>query len=244
MENDTQNEEQQPAKEQVENSGAEEGQQQQATEGQRQQEEQQQAAEGEKQTGIAAGEDKPIVEKPIGFTDFLKERGIETEKLAEKAKPAEKAKEEQQAITKPVKVIYHRDLSKIPEKDHHLFKNMSIDSFKRLQPIYLDYNRMKKEYEETKKEKEALENQVKSKPPASVYGHPRAFMLSEDYQQKSVNNEAAQGILDHWQLQMIKLESGEKWQDIDIDPKTGNFVLGQPQEPTPEAKLRILRQVN
>ncbi len=163
------------------------------------------------------GEEK----KEVGFSDFLKARGVEIDKIDTEDKKQEPKKKEVQT----------RTFDDIAEEDRPLFKAMSNDSFNKLKPIYLEHKQLKVENETLKSRK--------PEGSASIYGHPQAFVLTKEYSTHSNDAALAEKIKSHWALQSAKVSRGEKWQDLDMDPKTGKLVLSEPKESNAEAEAFI-----
>ncbi len=163
-------------------------------------------------------------EKEIGFSDFLKNRGvILDESLVEPKKVDLKTKKQQEVAS--------RVLNDIDEVDRELFKAMSNTTFNKLKPIYLEHKQLKQENETLK--------ESRKKEVSTVYGHPKAFLLTKEYQQHENDYNLSERIRTHWALQAAKVSRGEKWQDLDMDPKTGNLVLSEPKESNAEAETFI-----
>ncbi len=180
--------------------------------------------ETKEEVSTSEGEEKEEVtaeKEEVGFSDFLKARGVEVDKTLIETKKEDK---------KEKKSFTPRVLDDIPEEDRPLFKSMSNESFTKLKPIYLEYKTLKQENET-----------LKNKKPdgASVYGHPDAFTLTKEYRTYSRDYNLADQIKSHWALQSAKISRGEKWQDLDMDPKTGKLILSEPKESNAEAETFV-----
>lgn len=179
---------------------------------------------------IEKNENEEVEKKEVGFSDFLKARGVEvdTSKLEEKT-------EEKVEDKKEKKPFIPRVLDDLPEEFKPIFKNMSIESYAKVKPIFLEHQKLKQENE-----------QLKSRKPegaASVYGHPEAFTLTKEYKTFSRDYTLAEQIKSHWATQAAKISRGDKWQDLDMDPKTGKFTLSEPKESNAEAEVYVGDQV-
>jgi len=172
----------------------------------------------------AAEEVEGKEEKEIGFSDFLKNRGVTLdENLVEPKKETLKTKKE--------KEVASRTLDEIDENDRPLFKAMSNETFNKLKPIYLEHKQLKQENEALK--------ESKKKDVATIYGHPKSFSLTKEYETHLNDYNLSERIKSHWSLQASKVSRGEKWQDLDMDPKTGRLVLSEPKESNAEAEVFI-----
>jgi hypothetical protein len=161
---------------------------------------------------------------PLNFKTFLdRKNSDDSEPAAPKQEPkAEETQEETEEkptlSTKPkAKEVIARDYSVFEEGDREIFKNTRNDAFNRIKDIYAENKELKKKVAETPKG-------------TQVYGHPHAYALSPEYQQLSNTVGIASQIEDHWEQQLISVKKGGKWQDADIDPKTGKLVLGPVQD--------------
>src|SRR6266550_341596 len=160
-------------------------------------------------------------EKEIGFSDFLKNRGVTIDESLVEPKKEVKVKKE----TLP------RTLDDIPEEDRPFFKTMSNESFNKLKPLYLEHKQLKQENEALK--------ESRKKEAATIHGHPKAFMLTKEYETHLNDYNLSERIKSHWSLQAAKVSRGEKWQDIDMDPKTGKLMLSEPKESNAESEAFI-----
>ncbi len=170
----------------------------------------------------AEKEDKE--EKEIGFSDFLKNRGVTLdESLIEQPKETLKTKKQQEVAS--------RTLDDVDEIDRPLFKSMSNETFNKLKPIYLEHKQLKQENETLK--------ESRKKESATIHGHPKAFMLTKEYETNLNNYNLSERIKSHWSLQAARVSRGEKWQDLDMDPKTGNLILSEQKESNAESEAFI-----
>lgn len=163
-------------------------------------------------TDASATEETPTTQ--VSFADFMaqKEGADEPAKAAAIAKPAAAPKTP-------------RDYSIFPEADRPHYQRMSNEAFAIATNLYKENQQLK----------EATAKAPKAQP---FYGHPKAYQLSDDYQQKTQLATTAQAIEEHWETQLAKVRRGEKWQDLDQDA-SGAYILSQPKEPTTEAEIAI-----
>ena len=175
---------------------------------------------GEDHEKLETTREEKADDKEVNFQDFLKDRGVEFDQTKIEADPGKT-----KTKTAP------RVLDDIPEEDRPIFKNMSIESFNKLKPLYLEHKQLKAENEQLK--------QNKGKESASIFGHPEAFTLTKEYKTSSGDYNLAERIKSHWATQAAKVSRGEKWQDLDMDPKTGKLILSEPKESNAEAEVFI-----
>ncbi len=161
--------------------------------------------------------------KEIGFSDFLKNRGVTLDESLVTPKETLKTKKEKEVTSRP--------LDDVDEIDRPLFKAMSNETFNKLKPIYLEHKQQKAEIETLK--------EARKKETSTIYGHPKAFSLTKEYQQHENDYNLSERIKSHWALQSAKVSRGEKWQDLDMDPKTGKLILSEPKESNAEAEAFV-----
>src|SRR6266705_2625892 len=108
---------------------------------------------------------------------------------------------------------------------------MSNESFNVLKPIFIEHEKQK---ETLKKKDTEIENlkQGKIVLPDSYYEHPQGYLLDPVFTQAEVNTQFSQQVLNHWNVQLAKIRKGEPWNDLIVDPKTGNASLSAAKEPT------------
>src|SRR6266496_30601 len=175
---------------------------------------------GEDQEKLEKTTDGKVEGKEIGFSDFLKNRGVTLdESLVEQPK------------VKSKKETVSRTLDDIPEEDRPFFQKMSNESFNKLKPLYLEHKQLKQENEALK--------ESRKKETATIYGHPKSFTLTKEYETHLNDYNLSEKIKSHWSLQAAKVSRGDKWQDLDMDPKTGKLVLSEPKESNAEAEAFI-----
>lgn len=178
--------------------------------------EQQQQQSSADTTNVAeAGETKAAAEKPtIKFSDFDKITNPNAPTI-EPVKP------------EPVKKSNARDYSGIAEADLPGFKEMGNRGFQLARTQYLENQQLKKDLAEAK---------TKTTPQqVQVFDHPEGYTLTPEFKQQSVRNNLATQIQRHYMTQLARAQQGHKWQDCDIDPKTGALLVSkEDQEPSPE----------
>ena len=84
--------------------------------------------------------------------------------------------------------------------------------------------------------------------PQSYYENPNAYTLLPEYQSTVKNASIADAIAKHWENQLVKIELGEEWQDLEdaFDDK-GKYLgprLGKAMKPTAQAKVELTRHLN
>jgi hypothetical protein len=136
-----------------------------------------------------------------------------------------------------------RDYTGFDDTEKKHFARMSNDAFNFIAPRYRQQKAMQTELETTKsKVKELSEGRVEL--PPNYYEHPQGFRLHPAYQEAEHLARAATFEQNHWEKQLIKMQGGEDWQDLDIDQKTGNYILSEDKPATKADLVRIQRYYN
>lgn len=183
---------------------------------------------------VKEGEDKPA---PT-FSDYLKERGVDTDEVAKSTKSAEEIRKEGEIRTSPaaVKVTDARILDDIDESDRPLFKSMSNEAFNKLKPVYLERKQLKANEAILLKQ---IEDSKKTNLPASWTSHPQAFKLAPEYTQLETNVDAATEVVRHWALQNARIRRGEQWQDATGFDKEGNLIVSEAKDSDANAEASV-----
>lgn len=183
----------------------------------------------------------------VGFDDFLRRRQGEevkpTEEKPEEKTTPEENKDETPATTvetpvtpgkKPVVLQKDRDFTEIDEADRPLFRDMSKTSFEKLKEVYVANKKAAAKIAE-------LEQKVSApQTPKAFYEHPQAYTLDESYQQAAKGLEIANGVESHIITQLENIAKGDKWQDLGVDPKTGEiYVQSDAKEPNVRAEVYL-----
>lgn len=124
----------------------------------------------------------------------------------------------------------------IPAESRGLFKAMANTSF--------DYvvNRLQ-ELQTVNKAKAELEQRVSTlsqsrvELPKTWYEHQDAFTLHPEYNTNLQQYQQAMREEQHWRNQLIRIERGERWQDLEVDAK--GVVRTVEKEPTTEDKYAV-----
>jgi hypothetical protein len=124
-----------------------------------------------------------------------------------------------------------RDYTGIEEQHKPLFEKMGNEAFAFAKQNYIESKQLRQQVEEVRKN---------TKAPVSVYGHQRAYVLDEKYQELIGGVNLATQITNHWTAQAAKIRRGEPFQDADVDPKTGRLVnIGAPRQATAEDEVNV-----
>lgn len=168
----------------------------------------------------------------------------ETAKEEEEVKPVEKpkfsaklpskpvVKEQEETETKPgEKKVEPRDYSVFPEEVREHIKNTSNpafnflkDTYKRLQEVEVELNKIKPEYESIQK----------TGLPSSWVEHPDAWRLHPEVQQAFGRISKIEFEENHWKEQLIAIKAGKPYKIIQ-GYQNGQPMLSGPIEPSEEA---------
>ena len=190
-----------------------------------------------------AEKEEPKVEaKTEDLEEKTEDKAEEEEKPEETKEEIEEKPAEEKVETAPVKK--GRDLNGLDEEEIEATKGMSFKAFKVFQSRALESKRLKSELEEKKKQVESLQAGKELLPP-SYYENPQSVIFSPEYRQAVKTSELSSYVINHWQRQLAKVKAGEKWQDLDNDPETGELVKSENlSEPTPEAEAEIIGHIS
>ena len=124
----------------------------------------------------------------------------------------------------------------IPKEQWPLFRKMGNDSFNHVKEIIKQQAELKTQLEAAKK---AVAPPNPNAIPPSYYEHAEGYTLLPQVKQAQQTAAQANYELKHWETQYLKIKAGEDWQDLDIDPKTGQYVTTN-KTASPQAELNIL----
>ena len=154
------------------------------------------------------------------------------ESVSEPPKPDELPQSSDQPIVKKP-----RSLEGLPPEVAPLFRQMSNEAYNKLYPAYLEYLKLKGSLEDKAKQEETLKNAV-------WWQMDGAWTLHPEYRELASNAERLNYETSFWKRQLANIESGQPWTELYIDPKTGEYLEGPPQEASPEAKANVITQLN
>ena len=135
----------------------------------------------------------------------------------------EDEEEEEEVVAEEPKTTGKRDYSAFEEEDVEWLKKAPNHVFARAK------ERLTELYEKAN-------NAGNS---ASVYENPNAFLLSPEYHQAAQQSQEFSAVAQHWQMQLVNIESGNKWTTLGRDQQGQLTVTGE-QEPSPQAKAAVL----
>lgn len=179
---------------------------------------------------------------PVSFDDFTREiTGAEPVKKEEKKIEEEEKVEETPATQQQTR--QQIDISQFTPQEQHLLKRMANPAKEWAISLHKTRAELTKKLAETQKQADDLAAAgTKNKPQPSLYDHEEAYQLSEEFKTLREDAGIAQGILDHWEQQLIKSEAGEDWQNLQVDAQ-GKIILGAKVETTAASKLQLQKNI-
>lgn len=135
-----------------------------------------------------------------------------------------------------------RNYDDIPENLRPIFKKLHNDPFNTFKPLV-------KELETTKAKLADVEKQYteikKGALPDNYYEHEKGYILSPDFEKAANTAIRAEQIANHWAAQYEAIRKGEPtWQDINVNPRTGELVLSDPMNVGKDTENKIQGYVN
>lgn len=133
-----------------------------------------------------------------------------------------------------------RDLTDIPPEHQKLFRAMSNEAFEYFMPLYKKLQGF--DIDKVKAEQEQYRTQVEELSKSRFYDHPDAYTLSEDYQSLSNVMNTINQHQHFYEQQLAAAEEGKPVSFIQRNEK-GVFVVGPPQQVTPQVKAQLQQQL-
>lgn len=138
-----------------------------------------------------------------------------------------------------------RDLTGFGEHEAKLLQQMSNEAFEHFSKHLKESRKLEEDY---KTKAKAHEDKIKALEtgrqilPESYYENPSAYILSPEFHTMQAGVQLARDVQQHWEEQLVKIEKGEKWQDLINDPKTGQLVYGDEYEVNDDnsARMKVL----
>ena len=172
----------------------------------------------------------------------LRDKETKPDNKSEIKKSEDKKSEEQQGDSSDS--LIHLELGISPGAVGH-FKNMNKAAREwitsELKTRYKKIGELQTKVKEAES-KVALQSADGNNLPPSWYEHPDAVSLLPEYQNTLGTYRKAQGLIEHYEKQLIAIEEGDPWQNIDVDEK-GNWVQNTFDKPTAQHKLFVSRRI-
>lgn len=126
-----------------------------------------------------------------------------------------------------------RSYDGLDDNEIRLFKRMHNDVYNHMYPAYKEYKGLKGELEKTRADLAKLQGQT-------FYDHEEAYAVTPEYKQMTGTLSRIQQEGEYWQQALAAVEAGGKWQDVSYDPETGKYIVGEPQDASPQAKALLI----
>ncbi len=172
---------------------------------------------------LAKGGDKEAIEKKLTEQKKkLDEKNPEGEQATEVAATTEK-KVETPAVVSKVKTAQAQKLAElkelgVAESDIPAFMQMSSEAFAKVKPTILKAKQLEQQLAQVQKDSQRTA-------PIDSITHPEGYLLDSRYKTASAMSQKARSIKNHWIQQLEKIEAGEDWESLDMDPKTGEIFI-------------------
>lgn len=137
--------------------------------------------------------------------------------------------------------VVARDYTGFDEKETEVLKKMSNESFNYIRPALLERKNLAATL--AAKDKEIADLKVgKTILPDNYFEHPKAYVLTPEYNAAASNLNIANFALTHWQQQLVNIRQGQPWKDIEL--KDGRPVYGVEQKADAQAEAKVLHYIN
>ena len=136
-----------------------------------------------------------------------------------------------------------RDLTGFNEQQAKFLRRMPYDGYQYFSKLVKESEGHKTALAARDKELAEARTKVSGEAPKSYYENPEAFSLLPKV--KSVVAEVTKfdAVVKHWENQLTKIDSGEDWEDLSQDPKTGEIYVSRKLEASTEARKEITRKL-
>lgn len=188
-------------------------------------------------------QDREIIQKEVE-AKASKDKAAATTKDAKKeeAKETSKEEEETEELDDQGKPKDKRDYTGLSKEDTEYLKKLPNHIFKVAAPIAKE--RYKLQQEVTGLKDTIEKNKDPNRIPENWYEHERAIELTPQYQQLSNKYERYHIEGNHWQQQIIRINQGLPWKDLNYTKERGYFPSEEKAVPeTPEGKAALLGQL-
>ena len=128
-----------------------------------------------------------------------------------------------------------RILEGLDDEEKKMFIRMPRASYERLYPLYLKSRDYDKSYGELQKK---YDEQSKF----HLYEAPDAYKITPEYNELANTVDRLSGEAMHWRDQLIAIEAGQNWTDLELDQNTGRYTE-YTKTPSPAAKAEVLAKL-
>jgi len=131
-----------------------------------------------------------------------------------------------------------RDYTGFDDNEAKLLRSMSNESFNWAKPILAEHKTAKTKLQQLETENQELKKRTATE---NLYEHEQGYTLTPEYQTQFARANAAQQVLEHWQEQMIAVNSGaSEYTPVTGFDANGNLILGQPVRATPQEIGKVM----
>jgi len=180
-------------------------------------------------------DNEPEIESAQQQPKKIEQRTVQTPKPT--SQPASIPNQQSQANAKQEQIFASRrqQLKDIGLQDTDLdrYTSMSNDAFKSVLGHLTENKKLKEEIETVKKN-------ATSTAPLDSYSHPEGYTLDSQFKQVDRVANVARAVVNHWTEQLVKIQAGQEWQDIEYDDQ-GNLFLGKKYAADANAQNEVTR---
>jgi hypothetical protein len=127
------------------------------------------------------------------------------------------------------------DVKSILKKTSNDAFNYVVPKLRKLQQLEVEVPTLKKKLEEISSDKQVI--------PQTWYEHPEAYTITPQYKELAATKTFVQNIANHWQEQLVKIKSGEAWEDL-IQQADGQIVKVVREKPTTQDEVAVSTYLN
>lgn len=192
---------------------------------------------------LAVKDNIPLAQKEVKKEPEVKkdEPALETKPKVE-PKKEEIKKEDTKVETTVDDKASKRDYTDVPEEFLPVMKKAHNAAFDTFKPIVKDFADTKKKLSDSEAEVTRLK---KGALPDNYYEHQRGYILTPEFENAANVAIKAEMVANHWKNQLERVRKGEPtYQDISIDPRSGEFILSDPMQATKDSENKIAGYVD
>ncbi len=124
------------------------------------------------------------------------------------------------------------------KEEREWFNRMSRPAYNALYPQYLEYKKLKGEYEGLQKENTQLKG-------STFFDQEDAYSITPEYKGLTNNLNLIDGEAQYWTQQLANIESGAKVTMLTgYDGKTGQYSFSNELDPSPQLKAEVISKMN
>jgi DNA repair exonuclease SbcCD ATPase subunit len=127
------------------------------------------------------------------------------------------------------------DVKSILKKTSNDAFNYIVPKLRKLQQLEVEVPTLKKKLEDVSSDKQVI--------PQTWYEHPEAYTITPQFKELAATKTFVQNIANHWQEQLVKIKSGESWEDL-IQQADGQITKVIREKPTTQDEVAVSTYLN